>query len=344
MALLLERAGDAFVEGRPEETLERAEEALAVAPKSAAALHYKAAAQAELGWVGPAGETFERALAEAPADPELLRDAADYLLANHGEDRESVERAVELCVRGRKALGRKDEPELRHELLVLEGMAYNQLGECERALKRLDEALALWPESQDAALERAVALFELCRFEEAEKAFLALAEAHPDEASAHHHLGLLAERKQDAREAKRRFERARALAPEDFPAPVEMTEKEFDEVVEAALARFPEDVKPHLDHVALAVEDLPADEDLLGEDPPLSPCILGVFRGTPVGEQLQGNPMDQLPPAIVLYQKNLERFAKTREELIEQIGITIMHEVGHLLGLDEEDLWQRGLD
>ncbi len=46
----------------------------------------------------------------------------------------------------------------------------------------------------------------------------------------------------------------------------------------------------------------------------------------------------------MLYQRNLERFARTREELIEQIGITVMHEVGHLIGLDEDDLWERGLD
>jgi predicted Zn-dependent protease with MMP-like domain len=45
----------------------------------------------------------------------------------------------------------------------------------------------------------------------------------------------------------------------------------------------------------------------------------------------------------VLYQKNLERIAARREELIEQIGTTLVHEVGHFLGLDEEELWERGL-
>jgi len=97
--------------------------------------------------------------------------------------------------------------------------------------------------------------------------------------------------------------------------------------------------------VTIAVEEIPKDEDLLGESPPLSPCILGVFRGSPVGERhsIMGG-FDPYPASIVLYQKNLERFARTREELIEQIGITVMHEVGHLMGLDEEDLWERGLD
>jgi predicted Zn-dependent protease with MMP-like domain len=54
--------------------------------------------------------------------------------------------------------------------------------------------------------------------------------------------------------------------------------------------------------------------------------------------------MDHLTAEIVLFQKNLERFARTREELVEQIGVTVAHEVGHLLGLDEDDLFERGLD
>jgi predicted Zn-dependent protease with MMP-like domain len=46
----------------------------------------------------------------------------------------------------------------------------------------------------------------------------------------------------------------------------------------------------------------------------------------------------------VLYQRNLERFARDREELVEQIRITLLHEVGHFLGLDEEQLRERGLE
>jgi predicted Zn-dependent protease with MMP-like domain len=46
----------------------------------------------------------------------------------------------------------------------------------------------------------------------------------------------------------------------------------------------------------------------------------------------------------VLYQRNLERFARSRPELIEQIGVTLIHEVGHFLGLDEEELYARGLE
>jgi predicted Zn-dependent protease with MMP-like domain len=203
----------------------------------------------------------------------------------------------------------------------------------------------LVPGEADALLERSIAQFELCRFGAAEKDLKRVLAERPDEPWAHHYLGLLAERRGEAKEARKRFGKAQALAPEEFPPPVELGEEVFDKAVEDAVKALPGHVKEYLDNVTIAVEEIPKDEDLLGESPPLSPCILGVFRGSPVGERnsILGG-FDPYPASIVLYQKNLERFARTREELIEQIGITVMHEVGHLMGLDEDELWERGLD
>jgi predicted Zn-dependent protease with MMP-like domain len=223
-------------------------------------------------------------------------------------------------------------------------MGLNQVGECDQALASLDAALEHMPRSLDALVERGIALFELCRFKEAQAAFERVLKDTPDEAWAHHYLGLMAERRGDVKEAKKRFGKAQALVPEEFPPPVELSEEEFDRTLEAAVKALPERVKGYLDNATISVEGIPSDEDLTGQSPPLSPCILGVFRGTPVGERSVTSAYDHFPAAIVLYQKNLERFAKTREELIEQIGITVMHEVGHLMGLDEDDLWKRGLD
>jgi predicted Zn-dependent protease with MMP-like domain len=218
------------------------------------------------------------------------------------------------------------------------------VGECEAALASAEAALTHVPRSVEAQLERALALFELCRFDEARTAFERVLEDEAEEPWAHHSLGLLAERRGDTKEAQRRFARAQGIAPEEFPPPVHLSEEDFDKALEDAVKALPEHVKGYLDNVTIAVEDLPSDEDLLAEKPPLSPAILGVFRGTPVGERSVMNAADHFPAAIVLYQRNLERFARTREELIEQIGITVMHEVGHLIGLDEEDLWERGLE
>ena len=74
--------------------------------------------------------------------------------------------------------------------------------------------------------------------------------------------------------------------------------------------------------------------------PPFPPTILGLFRG-PVGHTV--TTADE-PPSIVLYRKNLARAVKTRAELTEQIRDTLLHEIGHLEGLDEDDLRRRGME
>ncbi|XXF80732.1 metallopeptidase family protein [Myxococcaceae bacterium GXIMD 01537] len=340
----LDAIAEAFEAGEDEQALTLLDALLAEHPEHPEALHYRAATLARLGRLEEAGQAYGRGLKAAPDDLELLLGAAEFLIGQVGDDREAVEEGLGLCGRGRKAAQRADDVELLFEFLLLEGVGLNQLGECARALASLDAALGHAPRAVDAQVERGIALFELCRFGDAQAAFEQVLKDTPEDAWSHHYLGLLAERRKDAKEAARRFEKAERLAPEEFPPPVRLGEAEFDRALEDAVKALPAHVKEYLDNVTIAVEELPTDEDLLGDDPPLSPCILGVFRGTPVGERSVTNAYDHVPAAIVLYQKNLERFAKTREELIEQIGITVMHEVGHLMGLDEDDLWQRGLD
>lgn len=340
----LDTVADAFEAGDFEEALARADALLAEAPDVPEALHFRAAALVELGRLEEAGRAFGRAIKAAPENLEVLLGAADCLITRAGEDREAVEEGLGLCARGRKQAERARDVELLFEFLLLEGMGLNQLGECARALGSLEAALGHAPRSVDAQVERGIALFELCRFADARAAFERVLKDAPEDPWSHHYLGLLAERRGDAKEAKKRFGRAQQLAPEEFPPPVALSEAEFDKALEDAVKALPAHVKEYLENATIAVEDIPSEEDLLGQSPPLSPCILGVFRGTPVGERSVTNAFDHFPASIVLYQKNLERFAKTREELIEQIGITVMHEVGHLMGLDEDDLWERGLD
>ena len=95
------------------------------------------------------------------------------------------------------------------------------------------------------------------------------------------------------------------------------------------------------------MEDLPELVDLTSGDPPLSPNILGLFRGTPLGETCEPEP-DAQPGApcrsIALYRKNLARAVKSKDELLEQISVTLLHEVGHLRGEDDSELAARGLE
>lgn len=276
------------------------------------------------------------AAGDEPADPRFAAAAAALDEGDHA-------RAAELARKGARAARKEGRPDLQADLLWLEGQALTELADPAAALARLDEALALAPDHLDAMLERSFALFELCRFDEARRQLEdALARA-PDEPWAHHQLGLLAERRGDRAEADRRFRRARRLDPAAFPPPVTVTRAEFERLAEQALEDVPEAVRRYLANVPITVEDLPAELDLLASDPPLSPTILGLFRGAPYGQKGGADPWAHLPSSIVLYQRNLERAVADAEELEEQIAVTLIHEVGHFLGLSEEELHARGL-
>jgi predicted Zn-dependent protease with MMP-like domain/Flp pilus assembly protein TadD len=345
--ILADEAADAFEAGDFEEALRRSEAALAADARSVAALHCRAAALAELGRLEAAREAYERALDTGKDDVELLLDAADFHVNVAGgdeSDRDLLERGLALARRGAKLARKAGEVELAGELAFVEGVALNGLGLSTDALAALGRAEETLPESAAVKVEKGFALYELCRFEDARRVLLEAEALEPEDPWTEHTLGLVAERAGDPDEARRRFARARKLDPEGFPKPIALTADAFDEAVEAALASMPEPVRRYLANVAITVEDLPSEDDLLASDPPLSPAILGLFRGAPYGQKASMDPWSHFPSSILLYQRNLERFARTKEELIEQIGVTLVHEVGHFLGLDEDELWERGLE
>ena len=69
---------------------------------------------------------------------------------------------------------------------------------------------------------------------------------------------------------------------------------------------------------------------------------LGLFVGPTIHDLAEDFPA-QLPPSIYLFQRNLERMARDEEHLAEEIRITLFHEIGHLLGLDESGVAELGL-
>jgi predicted Zn-dependent protease with MMP-like domain/Flp pilus assembly protein TadD len=344
---LLDAAATALLDERAEEALSRADEALAADRRSIPALHYRAAALEELGRTAEARAAYQRALEAGKNDPDLLLGAARFLvdgLPEEEQERVDLEEGMARAGRGARLAERAGDAALATDLLLVEVRALSLLGRPDEALSRLARAERLAPEDPEVMREKGLALHELCRFEEARAALAAAEAADPDDPWTAHALGLLAERRGDADQARRRFARARKLAPGEFPRPISLSHHEFEAALEAALAELPENVRRYLSNVAITVEDLPADADLLGSDPPLSPGILGLFRGAPYGQKASMDPWSHFPSSIVLFQRNLERFARSRDELIQEVRVTLVHEVGHFLGLDEEELYERGLD
>jgi predicted Zn-dependent protease with MMP-like domain len=75
----------------------------------------------------------------------------------------------------------------------------------------------------------------------------------------------------------------------------------------------------------------------------LDPDILGLFIGEPRAHEEDGR--GGLPPQIILFLENLWDFSESDEEIYcDEVHTTFMHELGHYLGLDEDDLEERGLD
>jgi predicted Zn-dependent protease with MMP-like domain len=111
------------------------------------------------------------------------------------------------------------------------------------------------------------------------------------------------------------------------------------EEVAAARHRLPDDLRQHAETLAVTFEAEPA-EDLLNEG--LDQDLLGLFVGDPLAVGFQET--SPTPRQIILFLENLWAFAEEEEELYrEEVWITYIHEFGHYLGLDEEELEERGL-
>ncbi len=339
----LDMAAQAFEDGDLEAARTAAGRAVTIDPRSAEARHFLAAALAELGDHEGADRQYHEALALAPDDPEILLGACHMVLDYAGEQ-DGFAEVVEIARRGAAIATKKNDDDLRAEFLLAEGGALLELGSPDQALKVFESAASLLPNHPEPHLQIGQALFHLLRLEEARASLLRALSLAPELALAHWSLALIAERMGDLEESQRRFRRASRIDERGFPTPLSLSEDEFDEVVEQALARIPNAVKEKMGNLAVTCEPIPSEEDLLSDGPPLPPTILGLFRGHPLGEKQSPNPWAHFPSSIVLYQRNLERACQTRTELVRQIEITVLHEVGHFLGWDEDDLSARGLD
>ena len=266
------------------------------------------------------------------------------------------------------------------EAILDEAEALLDDGAPEEALAICEQALRLDPSHPGALFVRGDGLRALGRIPEAAQAYRAAALARPDHASSWASLALSAFEMLDLHEATRAMHRAlredprsaqawwvrallrewrgdapgaaRALShaawldPGGYPLPPDLSTEEIDQLVAETLLELPETIRDYLANTAILLEDHPTTEILRQYDPPASPLqILGYFSGPTLLDRGEGFvPWSHLPTHIVLFHQNLRRHALDRDHLVDELRITLLHEVGHFLGLDEDDLEARGLD
>lgn len=119
--------------------------------------------------------------------------------------------------------------------------------------------------------------------------------------------------------------------------PYRIKDSEFRAFAAHALDNLPDEFRKRMENVVVVVEDYPSAEDAESAEVPRDE-LLGLFHGLSRLEQDWPGASGQLPDRVVLYKRNIEAVCSTKEELVEEIRLTVLHEIGHYFGLSDEEI------
>ncbi len=118
-----------------------------------------------------------------------------------------------------------------------------------------------------------------------------------------------------------------AAEPDAPEVELPITDEEFEEMVEAALERVPKHFTAAVENCAFIVE----------HDPPGGRRnLLGLYHGVSLPNR--GHYSGAMPDTITIYQNPIIRVFRTRERVREEVYRTVVHEIGHYFGMDDEEL------
>ncbi len=120
-----------------------------------------------------------------------------------------------------------------------------------------------------------------------------------------------------------------------------LSHEAFADAVSEALDSLPDDFRPYMEDLVVDIEDSPDAQTLADLNMKDRRSLLGLYRGVPLTNRSVGQ-MLRIPERIVLYQRNIERICRTRDEVVNQIRRTVLHEVGHHFGMGEAQLRRLG--
>lgn len=124
---------------------------------------------------------------------------------------------------------------------------------------------------------------------------------------------------------------------------MKLTHDEFDEIAGRAIDRIPEELRSYLENIVITVQKKPSPELLreLGMEP--DDTLLGLYQGVALTERSATDP-PLYPDTIFLFQEPIEEMCDTVAEMEEEIEITVVHEIAHFFGIDEDRLAELGYD
>lgn len=229
--------------------------------------------------------------------------------------------------------------------LYLSAEAFHDLGDLHEAAARYRRCTHIIPDHAMSWSGLAACLFDQLHFVECGRVVSRAVRIDDTNPESYYVRALLRERRGDSTGAARDYRRAWRLDPEHYPAPLTLDDATIEAVVVEALRGCPASVREAIRNVPILLEELPTEDVCRAFEPPRSPAeIVGLFSGPSLLERSIDDPWAAIPSTITLYRKNLERVARDRDRLLDEVRITLLHEIGHYLGLSEQDLVDRGLD
>ncbi|MET3951434.1 metallopeptidase family protein [Arthrobacter sp. UYEF36] len=126
-------------------------------------------------------------------------------------------------------------------------------------------------------------------------------------------------------------------AGHDHP-PFPMSETDFEAAVHDALDRIPPDLAKTMNNVAIFIEDDYTPQP--GDDP--DTVLLGLYEGVPLTERDSWWDAGSLPDRITIYRQPILEICETREDVIEEVTVTVVHEIAHHFGISDDRLHELG--
>ena len=122
-----------------------------------------------------------------------------------------------------------------------------------------------------------------------------------------------------------------------------MTRREFEKVVDEAVASLPAVFRKRIENVHFRVAESP-NRRQSGQkgSSDRQPSLYGLYEGTPLGDRSSGESL-RLPDRITIFKRAIESDCRSRAEMVKCIQETVLHEIGHYFGLDDDQLDELGL-